>query len=67
MSPAHIGSLPPMGEGLAFPSGNYAPPPPFSHPWAGVTSHLPRQAGKNGRGCCQYPALARAALRETKP
>ena len=65
MSPhAHIRSLPPEGEGLAFPSGNYGAPPPFPRPKAGVTSHLPRLAGEDGRGRRQCPALARAALQE---
>ncbi len=34
------------------------PNPFFPRPRAGVTSHLPRSAGEDGRGCRQIPALA---------
>ena len=66
MNGPHAGfaSLPPERGGFASPPGNYGTPPPFPRPGAGVTSHLPRLAGEDGRGRCQYPALARAARRE---
>jgi hypothetical protein len=41
------------------PWGNMTTHPTSPAPWAGVTSHLPRLAGEDGRGCsCLFRASA---------
>ena len=43
--------LPRKGVRKRTPMGNVTAHPPSPAPRAGVTSHLPRQAGEDGRGC----------------
>ena len=48
--------LPPFprkGVRKRTPVGKHTPHPPAPAPRAGVTSHLPRMAGEDGRGCRQ--------------
>ena len=42
-----------LGKGVRrrTPVGELTAHPPSPAPWAGVTGHLPRSAGEEGRGC----------------